>query len=285
MHAEYAGPRETAFGDAKRLRVIRAWLAGIRAEEGGRPLSVLDFGCGTGSHLLFPLAVDGDRFHGVDVHEPTIRAAEAMNRLSNVTFSCETAEQLVARGAHFDVIICSEVLEHLHDPAAVLAAFGRMLPPGGALLVTVPNGFGPYENLKRLEKRLDAAGIERFIDYAKWPGRYVAWRLDGRGVPPRPGTAAARCGSDGNGVGFLNFESGHVQFYTLDVLQSLFTSAGFALEEARGRSFICGPYLGFFLNVLARLPGGKAFFTLNNRLADILPLSFASDWMFRLRRT
>lgn len=48
----------------------------------------------------------------------------------------------------FDVILCSEVLEHVPDPLKVLDEFARLLKPGGKLIITAPFGslvhFAPY---------------------------------------------------------------------------------------------------------------------------------------------
>jgi ubiquinone/menaquinone biosynthesis C-methylase UbiE len=48
----------------------------------------------------------------------------------------------------FDVVLCSEVLEHIPDPVAAIKEFSRILKPGGILLVTAPfcslTHFAPY---------------------------------------------------------------------------------------------------------------------------------------------
>ena len=41
--------------------------------------------------------------------------------------------------ASFDCVICTEVLEHTRDPAAVLAEIARVLKPSGRAVITVPN--------------------------------------------------------------------------------------------------------------------------------------------------
>ena len=50
--------------------------------------------------------------------------------------------------ASFDVILCSEVLEHVPNPVAAIAEFSRVLRPGGTLLLTAPfcslTHFAPY---------------------------------------------------------------------------------------------------------------------------------------------
>lgn len=50
----------------------------------------------------------------------------------------------VADGS-FDVILCTEVLEHVPDPIAVVREFGRLLVPGGRLILTAPLGSGIHQ--------------------------------------------------------------------------------------------------------------------------------------------
>jgi len=47
--------------------------------------------------------------------------------------------------ASLDVIICTEVLEHVSEPIKVMHEFGRMLRPGGRLLLTAPLGSGLHQ--------------------------------------------------------------------------------------------------------------------------------------------
>ena len=68
----------------------------------------------------------------------------------------------------FDVILCSEVLEHIPDPVAAINEFSRILKPGGILLITAPfcslTHFAPYHFASGLnrywyEEHLPAMGI------------------------------------------------------------------------------------------------------------------------------
>lgn len=45
----------------------------------------------------------------------------------------------------FDVIVCTEVIEHVPDPMAVVREFGRILAPGGRLILTAPLGSGIHQ--------------------------------------------------------------------------------------------------------------------------------------------
>lgn len=71
--------------------------------------------------------------------------------------------------ASFDVVLCSEVLEHVPDPVAAVKELGRVLKPGGTLLLTAPfwslTHFAPYHFASGLnrywyEEHLPATGIK-----------------------------------------------------------------------------------------------------------------------------
>jgi SAM-dependent methyltransferase len=47
--------------------------------------------------------------------------------------------------ASFDVIICTEMLEHVPEPIAVVREFGRIVAPGGRLILTAPLGSGIHQ--------------------------------------------------------------------------------------------------------------------------------------------
>ena len=84
---------------------------------------------------------------GIDVSERTIEKARSIDPLPNVRFITKSAEALVAEGTRYDAVICSEVLEHLDNPGALLEVLYASLSDKGRLIVTVPNGKGPRESL------------------------------------------------------------------------------------------------------------------------------------------
>ena len=270
-----SAPREDVYGSAKRVRVFREWIETLRTRRGGGPLSVLDFGCGTGAALTVPLAGGSDRIHGVDAHAASIALAQRLHALPQFSFGTETARDLLARGARFDVIVCSEVLEHTTTPADYLCDFRGLLLDGGLLLVSVPNGYGAFETLQRVDRALQRIGIGPLVDWSVWLLRLGYWRLRGRGTPPRPSEPAVASET----AGYLDCSSTHVQFFRLPQLLALFAGAGFALEASRGRVVLCGPYVDFWAALSPQL-----LLRFNAWLADVLPLGWAADWMFRLRR-
>lgn len=114
---------------------FRRWMA---AELSGLPpLShVLEVGCGDASFTqeLVKYAPD---VTAIDISASQI--AENAARLGGITFlQHDVAERFPFADNSFEAIWCSEVLEHLFDPAFALREMHRIMKPGGRLLVTVP---------------------------------------------------------------------------------------------------------------------------------------------------
>jgi 2-polyprenyl-6-hydroxyphenyl methylase/3-demethylubiquinone-9 3-methyltransferase len=110
----------------------RAGLAGKR---------VLDVGCG-GGILAEAMAARGATVTGIDMSEKSLRVAE-LHRLESgagVTYEPAMAEQFAAAHAgEFDVVTCMELLEHVPQPASVVAACARLVRPGGQVFFSTIN--------------------------------------------------------------------------------------------------------------------------------------------------
>ena len=128
--------------DQKRLSFIIENIAENTTKSG----YVLDVGCGNGI-ISMALGQLGYQVQGVDVSEKAIQTAQQNNTLKNVTFETIDAANLVLPTDTYDVIVCSEVLEHLEQPSALLEVLHQALKDEGKLIVTVPNGRGPREML------------------------------------------------------------------------------------------------------------------------------------------
>jgi SAM-dependent methyltransferase len=55
------------------------------------------------------------------------------------------ADEIPVADGSFEVILCTEVLEHVSEPIAVVREFGRILAPGGRLILTAPLGSGIHQ--------------------------------------------------------------------------------------------------------------------------------------------
>lgn len=120
-----------------------AWLAPVRDRISGTMMwlraqwrgRLLDIGCGNGEFLARARALGWD----VAGIEPDPAAAQiARERLGlNILAPTLPAAQLPAES--FDAVTLSHVIEHLLDPLATLRECGRILKPGGRLIVATPN--------------------------------------------------------------------------------------------------------------------------------------------------
>jgi glycosyltransferase involved in cell wall biosynthesis len=74
-----------------------------------------------------------------------------------------------AAGTDFDTVLCVNVLEYVEDPAVVIRNASRVLRPGGALLVLVPQGERLYGSIDRTlghRRRFSARGLGESLEGA-----------------------------------------------------------------------------------------------------------------------
>jgi MPBQ/MSBQ methyltransferase len=110
-------------------RILREAIG--RAPAGGG--AALDAGCGTGFQSAL-LAELGWHTHGVDVSAGLL--AVARRRRPGAALAMASVETLPYRDAQFDAVVCcGSTLSFVDDPAGALAEVGRVLRPGGRLLL------------------------------------------------------------------------------------------------------------------------------------------------------
>ena len=120
-----------------------AYFAGERADMLGiideaASGDILEIGCGRGATGRLALAL-GKTDHFVGIELMADAASEAKKWLSHVEVGNAETIDLVALGGPFGAILCSEVLEHLNDPWAMVEKLTTVLKPGGLLIASSPN--------------------------------------------------------------------------------------------------------------------------------------------------
>jgi 2-polyprenyl-3-methyl-5-hydroxy-6-metoxy-1,4-benzoquinol methylase len=240
QHTEF-----TEVVDIKRLNFIADSIQ-TYCKRGSR---ILDIGCGNGN-IARGIGSLGYEVVGVDFSQQAISYARSKNTLQNVSFAVKSAEE-VSTGEHFDAIICSEVLEHLHQPSSLMQVIARILKPGGVLIATVPNGTGPREML--VTRPVQAMN-------KTWMGKVI-------------NNSKKALGYDNATVQSHSEDLTHVQFFTRSAISSLIEKEGFDLLQFRHSN---GFEKVFPYSMITRHV--KALSKLDNKMADYLPSVFASGF-------
>jgi len=241
------GP-EDAYGTVKCVAFASEAIAELH------PRRVLDVGCGTGRMLTWPLAQAHPeaRFLGIDADARSIDYARAACVAPNLEF--ERLAELPA-DRRFELIIASEVIEHVEAPAAFLRDLRKWLAPGGRVVLTVPNGYGPSELASLAETLLALTGV---LGLARAVKR--AFRPKREAAPVPRDTLAV---------------SPHINFFSWGELQRTLAAAGLAPRRYRARTLFCG--FGFDFAIRSERAARW-----NARVADRVPKRCVSGWMFVL---
>jgi len=233
--------------DRKKLGFLYSH-ATAEAERTGRScadMRVLDLGAGSGAVAL-PLATLFGRVDAVDIDTEALdrlRSRSAELGHTNVTVF-ESDGAAFGDVAPYDVVVASDMIQNVPDPEALLTTIVSLVRPGGLLLATIANGYGPFEmrdwHLNPRARLVRLSWIRRLL-----------------------GKAPHRAGGD------------VVHFFTFRQIVDRFHAHGFEMVEARNSDWLL-PLVRSLLDT--RL--GE----LDCRLADRVPPTIASGWYFALRR-
>jgi 2-polyprenyl-6-hydroxyphenyl methylase/3-demethylubiquinone-9 3-methyltransferase len=131
--------RESEFRPLHDINPLRANYIDQHSPVAGKRL--VDVGCG-GGILAEAMAQRGAVVTGIDMGEAPLTVAKLHQLESGiaVNYRQSTAEQLAAEEAGtYDIVCCLEMLEHVPEPGAVVAACAKLAKPGGALYFSTIN--------------------------------------------------------------------------------------------------------------------------------------------------
>jgi 2-polyprenyl-6-hydroxyphenyl methylase/3-demethylubiquinone-9 3-methyltransferase len=132
---------ESEFRPLHQINPLRlGWIEQCAGPLDGK--RIVDVGCG-GGILSEAMARKGAQVLGVDLAERSLKVAQlhAMEAgIDNVAYREVAAEVLAEeQPGQFDIVTCMEMVEHVPDPAAIVAACAKLVKPGGWVFLSTLN--------------------------------------------------------------------------------------------------------------------------------------------------
>jgi 2-polyprenyl-6-hydroxyphenyl methylase/3-demethylubiquinone-9 3-methyltransferase len=131
------------------------WMISEIERNHGKGVPVLDIGCG-GGFLTNALAAAGFEVTGIDQSVESLGVARAYDKTGTVRYDEGSAYELPYPAASFDAVCAMDFLEHVDEPARVVAEAARVLKPGGTF-------FASTFNRNRLSWFIVIKGVEWFV--------------------------------------------------------------------------------------------------------------------------
>ncbi len=253
-------PPENIYGHTKKLKYILSKVAEY-SSSGEKPLNLLDFGCGNGSAISQYLIQDHIQYYGVDIHQPSLTYANEHFGNDHTVFLDH-----VPQDVKFDIMVYSDVLEHVYHPLDLLKSHTLQLKDDGIVIGSIPNGYGPFEQENRLAELLSGSYTEKLYElFIRGIKRY--YKIIGHQLP-----------EFGEKEIPYNSDSGHVQFYTKRSINEILKEVGLSIIDFQNGSFIGAPPVTAWIFV------GEKMGELNSKIADFVPSQLASMWYFTARK-
>jgi SAM-dependent methyltransferase len=203
----YEDPGTPLSSGVERAQLQAALLAGV-VSSADRPLRGIDIGCGDGMATQLALAMcrgneaGSLRMAGFDWSMTALR--QAAKRDLPVARASAEAPGLPLAAASVDIVVMSELIEHLVDTDAALTEAWRVLAPGGTLLLSTPNLAAWYNRV------LLAVGVQPLFT-----------EVSLRGIYGRPGSEVV----------------GHLRIFTRRALAGLLDANGFVDVDITGAPY------------------------------------------------
>lgn len=258
---------ENFYGHLKRLEWIKSKI--IKND------TVLEVGCGTGSFITTPLILSKVDAYGIDIGTASIKEAKRIAKINGISEERYRCMDITDLSEKYDVVICSEVLEHIMDNEQphFVNALCKKVKTGGKLIVTVPNGMGSYEIGQKYFKEKAALVREirePFLEYYYTLKKQIQDRLN---AALKNDFRRYRFPNNPGGLCMSPDDSPHVQWFSAEDILNLIMPKGFRLIEFTGSSMFSGIIINTFLKP------NRLLCSINNKLGSMFPY-WASGYYF-----
>lgn len=245
----------TDFAESPLNRNRLGGIIGMLEYCGGQPgrHSLLEIGCGIGN-VSIPLASLGYRIKAIDIDEASVKETERRNVFDNLEVRMKSVEEEDL--SLYDVIILSEVMEHVPEADAFFSDIVARMNPKAFLILTVPNGRGICELTLRPAYWLKSRG--KGLNMIKAVRRLLGTRE----------------------LTTANVQTPHLHFFTMRRLDRLSRSNALHLILFHRIFFLWALLESLFS--AGWLPPFLARW--DYRLSQKMPTSFGAIWMFLLQK-
>lgn len=231
--------------DLKKLKFIYAALQGYTSARGVQidDLKILEVGCGRGG-IAVPVASLGCDVTAFDINPDAIRYLKhqaELHEIQNLTLINDDGNTYSA-GRIYDVVIASEVFSFFLEPSKMIENIKKGMKNGSYLILTTPNGFGPWQMKNRIDPR---------IQLKKWN---LLRHLFGKQAHKK-----------GDGTYYC-------RYYTQQELLKILSGFSFKLVMQRNSDSI--------LSIFHAVRRSPFWGSLDTRLADKVPRWLVNGWYF-----
>jgi len=122
--------------------------------------SVLDIGCGNGDYSI-ELAKASASVIALELSRERVETVKkkSAEQLAQVKLVLADAQKTPFKDSVFDLILCRNVIEHVHNPEKLTMEMARILKPGGAIQLTAPNRYSISQLVRDEHYRLPLVAI------------------------------------------------------------------------------------------------------------------------------
>jgi ubiquinone/menaquinone biosynthesis C-methylase UbiE len=144
--------------------------------------AIVEIGCGTGKNTLF-LAGISQKILALDFSDGMLDQARAKVRFDHVTFTkADLSTMWPCPDQAADLVVCNLVLEHIQDLDFIFSEAGRVLMPGGRMLVCELHPYRQYQgtkaNFQRDEQKTEIPAFIHHLSEFVQAGRKSGFTLE-----------------------------------------------------------------------------------------------------------
>lgn len=232
----------------------------IKSKGKGVALKIMDMGCNRGYDVFRmskKFAGSSLSFTGLDISPVDIEYAKdvaAQQKLDNCIFVVGNAEATEFKENSFDIIVCSELLEHVPQPEKVMKEIYRIVKKGGIAIISTPNADNRLGKLRKFAPRKLKQSWNQPVPAKKDEERY-------RQVAKN---------------GFVNLP--HISEKGIKEWIKISEGVGFKIEDIKRGSLMWGH--DFF----DTHPGLTGFLLFFDSILDKITYDFSSDFAAKMRK-